>query len=373
MHPRNSRIARTYPELIAVLVAAAIGLSVHAPLAWLAGHQGINVLLAVLVFATARSVEPAALRRLNGRWRPLLACTVAGITVLPALSWAASRLLPQGMLRHGVMAVGLAPARSPRSPPPPWPAATRRSQWGRSSPRRSPPLPSPDPSSSSKPATPVTPATPATPASTPATSLPAWPSWSPSPRCRPGPANPDNARTTHQSSHHHHGRAHRRCPRRPHRRRGPPLQSLRRRPHRPDRVPRGLSSHRMAPRSPQPTTRRRRRAAHHFHARFRHRHLPRGNPHTIVTYDDCLADAAHLNGASTVAPGLTAAQRHLDDPPEPPVRVVVAGLGLAASGLASSTAWCASRASPGPAGVPFPGSVRAAWLTTPTRSSTSMA
>ena len=109
MHPHSSRIARTYPELIAVLVAAAIGLSVQAPLAWLAGHQGINVLLAVLVLATALSVEPAALRRLSGRWRPLLACTVAWITVLPTLSWAASRLVPQGTLRYGVMAIGLAP------------------------------------------------------------------------------------------------------------------------------------------------------------------------------------------------------------------------------------------------------------------------
>jgi small basic protein len=58
------RFAGTYPELIAVLIAALIGLSVQAPLAWLSDHQGINVLLAILVFATALTIEPAALRRL---------------------------------------------------------------------------------------------------------------------------------------------------------------------------------------------------------------------------------------------------------------------------------------------------------------------
>jgi predicted Na+-dependent transporter len=103
------RLVGAYPELSCVLIAAAIGLSVQVPLAWLAGHQGINVLLAVLVFATALTVEPAALRRLPSSWRPLLACTATGITVLPTLSWIASRIVAAGSLRDGVMAVGLAP------------------------------------------------------------------------------------------------------------------------------------------------------------------------------------------------------------------------------------------------------------------------
>jgi predicted Na+-dependent transporter len=98
-----------YPELAAVLAAAIIGLSVQRPLAWLAARQGINVLLAVLVFATALTIEPAALRRAAGAWRPLLAALAAGVTVLPALSWAASRLAPAGPLRDGVLAAGLAP------------------------------------------------------------------------------------------------------------------------------------------------------------------------------------------------------------------------------------------------------------------------
>jgi BASS family bile acid:Na+ symporter len=98
-----------YPELIAVIIAAALGLTVQPPLAWLAGHQGINILLAVLVFATAVTIEPAALLRLTRTWPSLLAALAAGITALPALSWAVSRIVASGSLRDGIMTVGLAP------------------------------------------------------------------------------------------------------------------------------------------------------------------------------------------------------------------------------------------------------------------------
>jgi len=98
-----------YPELAAVLAAAVIGLSVQRPLAWLAARQGINVLLAVLVFATALTIEPAALRRAAAAWRPVLAALAVSVTVLPALAWAAARIAPAGPLRDGVLTVGLAP------------------------------------------------------------------------------------------------------------------------------------------------------------------------------------------------------------------------------------------------------------------------
>jgi predicted Na+-dependent transporter len=106
---RIRAIAVGYPELIAVLAAAIIGLTVQRPLAWLADHQGINVLLAILVFATAVTVDPAALRRLVSAWRSLLVALVVGITVLPALAWAVSRIVGVGPLRDGVLTVGLAP------------------------------------------------------------------------------------------------------------------------------------------------------------------------------------------------------------------------------------------------------------------------
>ena len=49
MPSRARSIVASYPELVAVLAAAILGLSVQRPLAWLADHQGINVLLAILV------------------------------------------------------------------------------------------------------------------------------------------------------------------------------------------------------------------------------------------------------------------------------------------------------------------------------------
>jgi predicted Na+-dependent transporter len=106
---RIRAIAAAYPELLAVVAAAIIGLTVQRPLAWLAGHQGINVLLAILVFATAVTIDPAALRRLVSTWRSLAVALVVGITVLPALSWAVSRIVAAGSLRDGVLVVGLAP------------------------------------------------------------------------------------------------------------------------------------------------------------------------------------------------------------------------------------------------------------------------
>jgi bile acid:Na+ symporter, BASS family len=103
------RLIAAYPELTAVLAAAAIGLTVRTPLDWLASHQGINILLAILVLATAVTIEPAALRRLARTWPRLVAALGAGITVLPALSWAVSLMVAPGPLRDGVMTVGLAP------------------------------------------------------------------------------------------------------------------------------------------------------------------------------------------------------------------------------------------------------------------------
>ena len=92
-----------------MLVAAIVGLAIQSPLAWLASHQGINVLLAVLVFATALTIEPAALRRLGEAWRPVVVAVATGIIVLPALSWLASRIVAAGSLRDGIMVAGLAP------------------------------------------------------------------------------------------------------------------------------------------------------------------------------------------------------------------------------------------------------------------------
>jgi predicted Na+-dependent transporter len=103
------RFASAYPELLLVVAAAVIGLVVQRPLAWLTSHQGINVLLAVLVFCTAITIEPAALRRVTQSWPRLVAVLVAGVTVMPALAWVASRVVAAGSLREGILAVGVAP------------------------------------------------------------------------------------------------------------------------------------------------------------------------------------------------------------------------------------------------------------------------
>ena len=107
---RRWRIAvAAYPELLLVLAAAAIGLLVGRPLRWLDGHQGINVLLVVLVFATAVTVSTAQIGRLTASWRQIVAGLAVGAAVLPPLSWLASRIVSAGSLRNGIMAVGLAP------------------------------------------------------------------------------------------------------------------------------------------------------------------------------------------------------------------------------------------------------------------------
>lgn len=104
-----AKTVRAYPELLLVILAAAVGLAIGRPLRWVGNHQGINILLAVLVFATALTVSTDSLRRLSSSWRQLAAALALGVTVLPALSWAASHLVAAGSLRDGIMVIGIAP------------------------------------------------------------------------------------------------------------------------------------------------------------------------------------------------------------------------------------------------------------------------
>jgi len=106
---RAGHVLAAYPELAAVLAAAVAGLCARRPFGWLTAHQGISALLVVLVLATAVTIDPLALRRLTRTWRHIAAAVLAGITVLPALSWAVAQLVPAGPLRDGVLVTGLAP------------------------------------------------------------------------------------------------------------------------------------------------------------------------------------------------------------------------------------------------------------------------
>ncbi len=107
--PRVPPIIGAYRELLLVIIAAGIGLAVGRPFRWADGHQGINLLLFVLVFATAVTVSTDSLRRVLSSWKQMAAALVLGVTVLPALSWLASHLVAAGPLRDGIMVVGIAP------------------------------------------------------------------------------------------------------------------------------------------------------------------------------------------------------------------------------------------------------------------------
>jgi predicted Na+-dependent transporter len=108
-----SRLGReslaNYRELGLVVLAAIIGLTVQPPLAWMTRHQGINILLALLVFASAITIEPRTLRRLPQLWPVVALALVLGITVLPAVAWVSGFLVHAGPLREGVLTIGLAP------------------------------------------------------------------------------------------------------------------------------------------------------------------------------------------------------------------------------------------------------------------------
>ncbi|MCU1501452.1 MAG: hypothetical protein JWM12_806 [Ilumatobacteraceae bacterium] len=106
---RARSVLRAYPELLAVLVAAIVGLTVHAPLRWLVDHHGIDVLLVVLVFATAATITVGDVSRVAAVKGRLALGLVAGITVLPALAWLVSRIVATGPLRDGIVTIGLAP------------------------------------------------------------------------------------------------------------------------------------------------------------------------------------------------------------------------------------------------------------------------
>jgi predicted Na+-dependent transporter len=102
-------VVDAYPELLLALVAAGVGLAVAAPLRRVDAHQGINIFLFILVFATAVNVSTDALGRVAAVWRQLGAALVIGAGVLPAVSWLAARVVTAGTLRDGVMTIGLAP------------------------------------------------------------------------------------------------------------------------------------------------------------------------------------------------------------------------------------------------------------------------
>jgi predicted Na+-dependent transporter len=96
--------------LAGVLAVAAASVAAPAPGRAISSSNGIDIALAVLVFATGVSLRPsdvAAVRRAGRRIAVVLA--VSTVT-LPALAWSASQLVGDPVLRSGMQAAGVAPA-----------------------------------------------------------------------------------------------------------------------------------------------------------------------------------------------------------------------------------------------------------------------
>jgi predicted Na+-dependent transporter len=96
--------------LALVVGAAVLGWAVPGPGQTLDAHQAISIVLAVLVFSSAMTIPAGVLNRVR-TLAPRLAIVILAATVcLPLLAVALSQLLEPGVLRDGVLAVGVAPA-----------------------------------------------------------------------------------------------------------------------------------------------------------------------------------------------------------------------------------------------------------------------
>jgi predicted Na+-dependent transporter len=105
-----ARASDTHIELVLLVGAVVLSQAVPEPARFLVDRRGLDVALAVLVFATALLIPPSAFRGMAIHGRRLIVALVAAAVALPALSWSVSLLVPVLALRRGVLVVGLAPA-----------------------------------------------------------------------------------------------------------------------------------------------------------------------------------------------------------------------------------------------------------------------
>jgi BASS family bile acid:Na+ symporter len=96
--------------VLLVLAAAAAGLAAPTAGRAVSAGNGIDVALAVLVFATGLSLRFADLAAVRTAWRRIAVVLAVSTVVLPALAWAASQLIGDPVLRSGMQTVGVAPA-----------------------------------------------------------------------------------------------------------------------------------------------------------------------------------------------------------------------------------------------------------------------
>ncbi len=93
-----------------MLAVAAAGVAGPAPGRAVAAGNGIDIALAVLVFATGLSLRLADLVAVRLAWRRIAVVLLVSTAALPALAWAASQLIGDQVLRSGMQTVGVAPA-----------------------------------------------------------------------------------------------------------------------------------------------------------------------------------------------------------------------------------------------------------------------
>ncbi len=93
-----------------VLAFAALGVVWSSPPRAAASQQGVSAALVVLVAAVGLGLSTSHLADARAQGRRVLLAVLAGSAMLPLLAWLASRLVPAGPLRLGVLAAGVAPS-----------------------------------------------------------------------------------------------------------------------------------------------------------------------------------------------------------------------------------------------------------------------
>ncbi len=96
--------------MVFVIAAGAAGVAAPSPGRAVAAGNGIDIALAVLVFATGLSLRLADLAAVRLAWRRIAVVLLVSTTALPVLAWAASHLIGDAVLRSGMQTVGVAPA-----------------------------------------------------------------------------------------------------------------------------------------------------------------------------------------------------------------------------------------------------------------------
>jgi len=96
--------------MVFVIAAGAAGVAAPSPGRAVAAGNGIDIALAVLVFATGLSLRLADLAAVRLAWRRIAVVLLVSTTALPVLAWAASHLIGDPVLRSGMQTVGVAPA-----------------------------------------------------------------------------------------------------------------------------------------------------------------------------------------------------------------------------------------------------------------------